>query len=91
VGKTVAKISKIKLKIQNIYIQLQQNVKISTTNNVLTPHLCKTVKRAQVKEAKWQNFAQSGHTGVFKEGTSMYNEHKMGFSMKLAHLSPVQY
>ncbi len=35
VAKTVAKISKIKLKIQYIYIQLLPNVKMSTTNHVL--------------------------------------------------------
>jgi hypothetical protein len=26
-------------------------------------HLCKNVKSAQVKVAKWQNFAQYSHTG----------------------------
>jgi hypothetical protein len=35
VAKTVAKISKLKLKVQNIYTQLPLDVKTGTTNHVL--------------------------------------------------------
>jgi hypothetical protein len=40
--------------------------------------LSKTVKRAQVKEAKLQTFAHSGHTGIFQSGhtnkSSLYDK-----------------
>jgi hypothetical protein len=40
--------------------------------------LCQTVKRAQVKVSKWQNFDLSGHTGIFQSGhtnkSSLYDK-----------------
>ncbi len=44
-----------------------------------TAHWCKNVKSAWVKVAKWQNFAQSGHTAHMEEPKGKIEESEVVF------------
>jgi hypothetical protein len=46
-----------------------------------TDHLSKNVKSAQVKVAKWQKFAQSGHTDYFPPTIEILAKHFAAISI----------
>jgi hypothetical protein len=60
IAKTVAKISKLKLKVLNICTQLLLMLKLVQQTCLETDYLAEKFKQ---KVAKEQNFTQSGHTG----------------------------